>query len=84
MEITYKKQALKYLEKSDVPVRRKIEKAISGLSELQGDIVKIKGTDLYRLKIEHYRIGFSYENETITIEAILPRGEFYKHISRRR
>jgi len=83
MNIEYKKQPLKYLEKTDSNTRTKIENAISGLPELEGDIVKIKGTDLYRLKIEHYRIGFSYANEVITIEAIFPRGEFYKRISRR-
>ena len=82
MEILYKKQPQKYLDKADANTRAKLEKSINGLLELQGDIVKIKGSDLYRLKIEHYRIGFSYDGEAITIEAILPRGEFYKRIRR--
>jgi len=86
MMITYKKQPTKYLDKTDTNTRAKLEKAIDGLQELNGDIVRIKGTDLFRLKIDHYRIGFAYNNdtETITIEAILPRGEFYKNITKRR
>jgi len=85
MKITYKKQPTKYLDRTDTNTRTKLEKAIEGLRELSGDIVKIGNTDLYRLKIEHYRIGFSYDSnsDTIEIEAILPRGDFYKTVKRR-
>jgi mRNA-degrading endonuclease RelE of RelBE toxin-antitoxin system len=38
-------------------------KAIEGLKTEQGDIAKIKGSDFYRLKIDHYRIIFSYDSE---------------------
>jgi mRNA-degrading endonuclease RelE of RelBE toxin-antitoxin system len=82
MQIEYGKQPKKYFKKVDANTRAKLEKAIDGLKELEGDIQKIKGTDLYRLKIEHYRIGFSIDinNNIILIEAIHPHGEFYKHI----
>ncbi|WP_347490617.1 type II toxin-antitoxin system RelE family toxin [Desulfoscipio sp. XC116] len=82
MQIEYSKQPKKYLKKADANTRAKLEKAIEGLKELEGNIQKIKGTDLYRLKIEHYRIGFSVDinNNIILVEAIHPRGEFYKHI----
>jgi len=82
MQIEYDKQPKKYLKKVDANTRSRIEKAIDGLKELEGDIQKIKGTDLYRIKIEHYRIGFSIDinNNIILVEAIHPRGEFYKHI----
>ena len=84
MKIDRKKQPRKYLKKVDTATRQKLEEAIEGLKEMRGDIVKIKGTDLYRLKIEHYRIGFTYEaqNAVIMIEAILPRGDFYKYLGR--
>jgi len=37
---------------------------------------------MYRLKIPPFRIGFSldYESDTIDIVLIRPRGDFYKHI----
>ncbi len=61
MRIEYGKQPKKYLKKADVNTREKLKDAVDGLNELDGDIKKIKGTDLYRLKIEHYRIGFSVD-----------------------
>ena len=53
---------------------------------MAGDIVKIKGADMFRLKMEHYRIGFKADarNEEMTIEIILPRGDFYKNVGRQR
>ena len=80
MEIVYKKQAEKYLKKTDKNTYTKLSKAIKGLQELEGDIAKLKGSELFRLKIYHYRIIFAYNSneETITIEEINSRGDIYK------
>ena len=43
MQIEYGKQPKKYLKKADANTRTKLEKAIEGLKELEGDIKKLKG-----------------------------------------
>ena len=85
MKIAKRKQPQKYLKALDKNTREKIEAIIEGLNEWKGDIAKIKGTDMYRLKIPHYRIAFKVDvqNKAISIGIILPRGEFYKKIERR-
>jgi mRNA-degrading endonuclease RelE of RelBE toxin-antitoxin system len=84
MRISKRKQPQKYLKATDKNTRDKLDKAIDGILEWKGDIVKIKGMDFYRLKIDHYRIGFKIDvqNKVISIEIILPRGEFYKNVRR--
>jgi mRNA-degrading endonuclease RelE of RelBE toxin-antitoxin system len=84
VKINLKKQPEKYLKAVDANTRTKLEKAIYGLTELEGDIVKIDGTDLYRLKIHHYRIAFRVDRKAkiIDVEMIGARGDFYKHIRR--
>lgn len=79
MNIIYKKQPVKYLSRVDKNTYAKIMKAIDGLANLDGDIVKVKGTDFYRLKIYHYRVIFSCNNQNkeIVIEAIKTRGDVY-------
>jgi mRNA-degrading endonuclease RelE of RelBE toxin-antitoxin system len=64
MKIILRKQPQKYLAAVDTKTRSKLYKALDGLAELEGDIVKLKGrANEYRLKIEHYRILFSYDAE---------------------
>ena len=86
MEINYKKQAEKYLDKCDSNTRKKILKAIVGITMGTADIKRINGTDKFRAKIEHYRIAFTHEQKddilVLVIWAILPRGEFYKYMER--
>lgn len=68
MEIRLKKQPLKYLNSLDTPTRNKLLRALDKLKELDGDIVKLKGTkNLYRYKINHYRIIFEYNGDEIII-----------------
>lgn len=68
MEIKLEKQPVKYLASLDSPTRSKLVRALEGLKTLKGDIVKLKGTDnLYRLKINHYRIIFKYDGKEIII-----------------
>lgn len=80
MEIEYRKQPQKYLKHTDKNTYKKLDKAIEGLKELEGDIVKLQGSEMYRLKIYHYRIVFTYNSNDsiITIEEINSRGDIYK------
>ena len=80
MEINYKKQPEKYLRKTDRNTYKKIIKAIEGLLTLRGDIIQMHDSELYRLKIHHYRIIFAFDsdNSIITIEEINSRGDVYK------
>jgi mRNA-degrading endonuclease RelE of RelBE toxin-antitoxin system len=43
------------------------------------DCTRLKGTDdLYRIRRGVYRITFQYENDTVTLKRVLPRGQIYK------
>ena len=72
MELILKKQPKKYLAAADAATREKLWKALDGLKRLEGNIVKLQGKDnLYRLKIDHYRIIFQYNGtEFIIVETI--------------
>jgi mRNA-degrading endonuclease RelE of RelBE toxin-antitoxin system len=64
MEIILKKQPQKYLASVDTNAREKLYKALNGLAELDGNIVKLRGkTNVYRLKIDHYRVIFEYDSK---------------------
>lgn len=64
VQILLQKQPRKYLAAVDVPTRAKLYKALGQLSNLEGDITRLKGYDnLYRYKIAHYRILFSIDVE---------------------
>lgn len=76
MEIVLKKQPLKYLASLDAPTRDKLYRAMEKLKELDGDIKKLKGCDnMYRFKINHYRILFSIDRNgnIIIVETINTR-----------
>ena len=72
MEIRLKKQPQKYLAAADGNTREKLYRALEKLKELDGDIVCINPKEgIYRFKISHYRIIFSYlGGEIIIIETI--------------
>lgn len=66
IEVQLKAQPRKYLDSVDERTRKKLFKALDGLRELKGDIVKLKGcTNRYRLKIYHYRILFSIDDDGV-------------------
>lgn len=68
MEIKLKKQPQKYLASVDANTRAKLIAALGKLKELDGDIVCINPKDsLYRFKVSHYRIIFSYNGGKIII-----------------
>jgi mRNA-degrading endonuclease RelE of RelBE toxin-antitoxin system len=81
LKIKLKKQAEKYLSKCDKSAYNKIVKALKGLENLDGDIVRLQGRDSeFRLKIPPYRIIFEYVagNDIIMVTKISPRGDAYK------
>jgi len=64
MEVILKKQPLKYLAAVDANTRKKLYRALNGLSRLEGDIIRLNGKkNEYRLKIEQYRILFEYNKD---------------------
>ena len=68
--MVYKKQPEKYLKSVDGNTHEKLIRALEGLSEGEGDIVKLKGSGYYRLKIEHYRAIFTRDAATGTITVV--------------
>lgn len=77
MHIKYSKQAYKYLTKLHKPKRDKLIEAIENIPA--GDIVKMRGIDnLYRLRVNDYRVLYTPEYDIIKIEKIGSRGDIYK------
>lgn len=71
MEIILKKQPQKYLDSVDTKTRQKLYKALDQLSRLEGNIVRLGGSDhRYRYKIDHYRILFEWKKGEIVITVI--------------
>ena len=72
MEIRLKKQPKKYLASVDAKTYDKLTRALEKLKNLDGDIVCINPKkNLYRYKIEHYRIIFFYSGcKIIIVETI--------------
>ncbi len=76
MEIKYSKQAVKFLERQNIFVRKRIMDAIDRIP--QGDIVRLQGREGYRLRVGSYRIIFDKEGYVIFIMKIDKRGDVYK------
>ena len=72
MKIKLKKQPQKYMAKVDEATRRKLKRGIEDIRAFRGDIKRLRGMeDMYRYKIEHYRILFQYSGgEIIIVETI--------------
>lgn len=78
IDIKYSKQAYKYLKKMHKPKAEQIIYAISKLPDDEGDIKKMKGIDnLYRLRVNDYRVLFTPTYDIIFIEKIGSRGDVY-------
>lgn len=76
--IEFEKQAEKFLARLDKTQRLRIYKEIYKLPS-GSDIKKLKGTDLYRLRVGKYRILYAIDDviRCITIEAMDSRGQVY-------
>lgn len=79
MRIEYKRKAVKYLGTCDSATKKRLKSAIEKLP--MGDIKKLTGYDNeYRLRVGDLRVLFTKEDDTITINNILPRGQAYNRI----
>jgi mRNA interferase RelE/StbE len=64
LEIRLNKQPQKYIAAVDKNTRNKLYRALANISELKGDIKKLKGYDnLFRFKINHIRILFEINKQ---------------------
>jgi len=80
MKFLYSKTSIKYLQKLEKDVIRRIVKAIEKLPS-EGDINKLKGKkakNIYRLRIGKYRVIYFLGKEIIKIIKIDTRGDVYK------
>lgn len=77
--IRFEKAAQKFLDKQDKNQRLRLYRAIYKLPE-GTDIKKLKGHELYRLRIGNYRILYTIDEQicVINIENIDNRGDVYK------
>lgn len=76
MNIQYSKQALKFLLRQDKPTQERLTTAIKKLPE--GDVKKMQGLSLYRLRVGDFRILFARSGQIINIEKIDNRVQIYK------
>lgn len=75
------KKAEKFIRKQEERVQERLLKAIYKLPE-GTDIKKLKGSELFRLRVGNYRVIYSVDDEikVITVENIDNRGDVYKGI----
>ena len=76
MQISYSKQAEKFLNKQPYDIAQRIRSAISSLP--LGDVKKLKGTPHYRLRVGDYRVIFDKDGKIIFVIKIDSRGQVYK------
>ena len=80
MKFLYSRTSIKYLQKLERDVVRKIIEGIEKLP-LEGDINKLKGKkakNIFRLRIGKFRVIYLFEKEAIKIIKIDTRGDVYK------
>ena len=75
------KKAEKFIRKQEERVQERLLKAIYKLPE-GTDIKKLKGSELFRLRVGNYRVIYSVDDEikVIMVENIDNRGDVYKGI----
>jgi len=80
MRVKLSKEATKQYKKINEPLKSRLKKALFELAAEppKGDIKKLSGCEVYRLRIGDYRLIFHIENDTIVITHILTRGHSYK------
>ncbi len=76
MDISYSKQAVKFLEKQEESIRRRIQNAIGRLPA--GDVKKLAGQPYYRLRVGDYRVLFTRDRRILFVSKIDNRGQVYK------
>jgi len=81
MKVILKKQPEKYMDKCQPKSYEKLQNALLGLVDLEGDIKRLEGRkNEYRLKLPPFRIIFTYikGEDFITVTRISTRGDVYK------
>jgi len=81
MKFLYSRTSVRYLQKLEKDISRKIIGAVEKLPK-EGDIIKLKGKkvkNIYRLRAGKYRIIFSWEKDLIKVVKIDTRGDVYKN-----
>ena len=78
-QITYSKKAIKFLKKQEKSTQVRLVTAISKLP-LEGDIIKMQGTDGYRLRVGSFRVLFDVHGIIVDIVKIDNRGQIYKGV----
>lgn len=76
MQISYSKQAIKFLSKQEDFVRERIKSAIERLPA--GDVKKLTGQPYYRLRVGTFRVLFTRDGQILFIVKIDNRGQVYK------
>ena len=76
LEISYSKQAAKFLAKQEKSVQNRIIKAIESLPA--GDVKKMVGLSYYRLSVGNFLVLFNQEGIVVYINKIENRGQVYK------
>jgi mRNA interferase RelE/StbE len=78
----FRKESGKYLERLNEPVKSNIGNALGGLAfePAQGDIMKLRERNDYRLRAGKYRILYRVEDDTIIVTNIASRGQAYKEV----
>ena len=80
MKFLYSNTSIKYLQKLERDVARKIIEVIEKLP-FEGDVNKLKGKkikNIFRLRIGKFRVIYSLGKEAIKIIKIDTRGDVYK------
>lgn len=77
--IVIEKVAEKFIRKQDRKTQERLLKAISQLP-VGNDIKKLKGYDLFRLRVGDFRVIYAIDDgiKVITVENIDNRGDIYK------
>jgi len=88
MNTDFKTSFLNDIKKvKDHSLKEKVEQAITDVEKASGkqdipELRKLKGAKkgiYYRIKIDHYRIGVTIENNMVTFVVFKPRKDIYKH-----
>ena len=79
-KIKFEKRAFQELNKLDQIISRRILRDIKELKENfhTKDIKRLKGQDIYRLRVGNYRVLFYLENDLIKILKVGHRKNIYK------
>ena len=81
MQVFVEKQAAKYLERLNEPMKGRILDALEKLAAEppEGDIRKLQGEETaYRLRIGGYRVLFKQKPACLAVYKIASRGQSYK------